>query len=167
VRFQILVVAAFLACSCGGSTSADKNDAPFEPKSTSAFLNYLGGDVFIQMTEQDPKAIAYSHRPRSVHIIAPLIDTAKNPNGTYKLIKATEDTKLPADVATLRVLEYGILPRVFQVKSGTMKMGPVEDSGVNNFGFTLHLDAIVEDPVDGAPDMHIQGDFQVDVNGIS
>jgi hypothetical protein len=168
IRFQFLMALVLLALSCAGSPAAGKNDGPFEPKSSSAFLNYFGGNVFIQMTEQDPKALGYTHRPRSVHISAPLLDAAKNPNGTYRLIKATEDTKLPADAATLRVLEYGTLPRIFQVKSGTMKLGPVEDSGGNNFGkMTLHLDAIVEDPMDGAPDMHIQGDFQVDVSGIS
>ncbi len=66
------------------------------------------------------------------------------------------------------VLEYGVLPRAYQVKSGTLTMVLVQDGGGNGLGtVTLHLDALVEDPVDGVPDLHLEGDFQVAIGGIS
>lgn len=168
MRLLLLMMVVLGAWSCGGQAAGDVGAAPLVPRSSSAFLNYLGGQVFIQMTEQDPKAVTYSHRPRSVHLIVPLPDATRSPATPYRLIRAAEDAHLPADAATLRVLEYGVLPRAYQVKAGTLTMVLVQDGGGNGLGtVTLHLDALVEDPVDGVPDLHLEGDFQVAIGGIS
>lgn len=168
MRLPMLMVLALAAWSCGGDPAGSAGAAPFVPTSSSAFLNSLGGQVFIQLTEQDPRAVSSGHRPRSVHLIVPLPDATRRSATPYRLIRAAEDAHLPADAATLRVLEYGVLPRAYQVKRGTLTMVLVQDGGGNGLGkVTLHLDALVEDPMDGVPDLHLKGDFEVAIGGIS
>lgn len=156
------VAIAVLGFGCGGSSST-ANDASFQPKSSGATLDWFRAKTTATLSELDPSAAGYAHVPRSIHLVAPL---HQQPSGDFKLTNVSDDAELPADTATLRVLEYGRLPRLYLVTTGHLNIEEQPGDGGAFGHLMLHLDVTLFDVIDNA-DLHLQGDYAVRIGGSS
>ncbi len=152
----LFALPALSACQPGGAAA----DVTFKPAQVTGTGPSFQGLSYVYATELSPSAIGYEHPPRTLYLTF-----SAAPDGKMSLEEAPL-AQLRVGHATLRVAEHQQVPRLYIVEFGSVQV--TQQQGGGTWGqYTVAIDAVLIDPLDGSARIHLNTTFVAPIEVIS